>query len=114
MASVFTRIMEGEIPSIMIYEDEQCVVIRDAHPQAPTHVLVIPRKPIEKLSDAQPEDEPLLGHLLLVAGKVARQLGIGEAFRLVINNGRGAGQTVFHLHMHVMGGRAFAEGQMAG
>lgn len=112
--SIFSRIIAGEIPSTRIYEDEQCIVIRDIHPQAPTHVLVIPRKPIEKLSDAQPEDEALLGHLLLVAARVARQLGVGDAFRLVINNGRGAGQTVFHLHMHILGGRAFAEGHMAG
>lgn len=112
--SIFSKIIAGEIPSTMLYEDDRCVVIRDIHPQAPTHVLVIPRKPIEKLSDAQPEDEALLGHLMLVAAKVAGDLGIGDGFRLVVNNGRAAGQTVFHLHLHILGGRKFAEANLAG
>lgn len=111
--TVFGLILKGEIPAEKLYEDDQCIVIRDIHPQAPTHVLVIPRKPLEKLSDASEEDQALLGHLLLVAGKVAKQLGIGDAFRLVINNGKGSGQTVFHLHMHILGGRTFAEGHLA-
>ena len=84
------------------------------NPQAPVHVLVIPKKAIPKLVDAQPDDQALLGHLLLAAGKVAQQLGVADAFRLIINNGSGAGQTVFHLHLHILAGRAFAEGHMAG
>jgi histidine triad (HIT) family protein len=78
------------------------------------HVLVIPRKGIPKLVDAQDHDQELLGHLLLAAGKVAKQLGVDEAFRLIINNGSGAGQTVFHLHLHILAGSTFAEGHLAG
>ena len=88
--TIFGKITRGEIPTEFLYEDEHCVVIRDIQPQAPTHVLIIPRKPIARLVDSQPEDQTLLGHLLIVAGKVADQLGVGDAFRLVINNGEGA------------------------
>ena len=83
--TIFGKITRGEIPTEFLYEDDLCVVIRDIHPQAPTHVLIIPRKPIPKLADAALEDQALLGHLLLVAGKVAEQLGVDDAFRLVIN-----------------------------
>jgi len=109
MTTVFGKIIRREIPSDIVYEDEHCIVIRDIHPQAPTHVLVIPKKEIPRLADAQPEDQALLGHLLLAAGKVARQLGVDNAFRVVIANGADAGQTVFHLHLHVLGGRKFRE-----
>ena len=85
--------MSGEIPSEFLYEDEHCIAINDLHPQAPVHVLVIPKRGIPRLADAQDGDRELLGHLLLAAGNVARQLGVAEAFRLVINNGSGAGQT---------------------
>ena len=98
--TIFGKITRGEIPTEFLYEDEHCVVIRDINPQAPTHVLIIPRKPIPMLVEANSEDQALLGHLLLVVGKVAEQLGVGDAFRLVINNGAGGGQTVFHLHLH--------------
>ena len=108
-ASVFTRIMAGELPADLVYEDEQCLVINDIYPQAPVHMLVIPRKPLVSLADAEAEDAPLLGHLLLVASKVAREAGIADGFRLIANNGRGAGQTVFHLHFHVLGGRRYTE-----
>ena len=110
--SIFTKIINGEIPSDKLYEDEHCIVIQDINPLAPTHVLVIPRKPIEKLSEADPEDQALLGHLMLVVGKMAEQLGVADAFRVVVNNGAGAGQTVFHLHLHIIGGREFTEGRM--
>ena len=110
--SIFTRIMDGEIPSEMLYADDRCVVIKDINPQAPTHVLVIPRKNIPRLVEAVADDESLLGHLLLVAGKMAGQLGVDDAFRLVINNGADAGQTVFHLHMHILANKSFAEGSM--
>ncbi len=111
--TIFGKITRGEIPTDFLYEDDQCVVIRDINPQAPTHVLIIPRKPIPKLVDASGEDQALLGHLLLVAGEVADQLGVGDAFRLVINNGEGGGQTVFHLHLHILAGREMAEGALA-
>lgn len=112
--TIFGKIISGEIPSELLYEDEHCVVINDINPQAPVHVLIIPRQGISRLADAQDTDQALLGHLMLVAGKVARQLGVEEAFRLIINNGAEAGQTVFHLHLHIIAGREFAEGQMAG
>jgi histidine triad (HIT) family protein len=112
--TIFGKITRGEIPTDFLYEDEHCVVIRDINPLAPTHVLVIPRKPMPRLVDAEPEDQALLGHLLLVAGRVAQDLGVGDGFRLVINNGEGGGQTVFHLHLHILAGRSMAEGELAG
>ena len=112
--TIFGKIISGEIPSEFLYEDEHCIAINDINPQAPVHVLVIPRQNIPRLVDAQLNDQALLGHLMLVAGKLAQQLGVGDAFRLVVNNGAEAGQTVFHLHLHIIGGRAFAEGHMAG
>ena len=112
--TIFGKIVSGEIPSEFIYEDEHCVAINDLHPQAPVHVLVIPRRAIPRLVDAGADDQALLGHLLLAAGKIAGQLGVAEALRLIINNGSGAGQTVFHLHLHIIAGRKFAEGHMAG
>ena len=112
--TIFGKIIAGEIPSEFIYEDDHCVAINDIAPQALVHVLVIPKKAIPRLVDAEEHDQDLLGHLLLAAGKVAEQLGVQDAFRLVINNGEGAGQTVFHLHLHIIAGTTFAEGRMAG
>ncbi len=112
--TIFGKIIAGEIPAEFIYEDEHCVAINDIAPQAPVHVLVIPKRGIPRLADAGAGDQELLGHLLLAAGKVARQLGVDDAFRLIINNGEGAGQTVFHLHLHIIAGKTFAEGRMAG
>lgn len=112
--TIFGKIVSGEIPAEFLYEDEHCIAINDVNPQAPVHVLVIPKRGIPRLVDAQGDDQALLGHLLLAAGKVAEQLGVAEAFRLIINNGSGAGQTVFHLHLHIIAGREFAEGHMAG
>ncbi|MCB1696854.1 MAG: histidine triad nucleotide-binding protein [Pseudomonadales bacterium] len=112
--TIFGKIISGEIPSQFLYEDDHCVAINDINPQAPVHVLVIPRRGIPRLVDAVEDDQALLGHLLLAAGKIAEQLGVAEAFRLIINNGAGAGQTVFHLHLHIIAGRTFAEGHMAG
>ncbi len=111
--SIFSKIMTGEIPADIIYEDEHCIAIHDIHPQAPVHVLVVPRKAIPRLVDATAEDQEMLGHLMLAVGKVARQLNIGGAFRTIINNGADAGQTVFHLHIHILGGAAFSEGGLA-
>ena len=112
--TIFGKIVSGEIASEFIYEDEHCVAINDINPAAPVHVLVIPKRGIPRLVDAEADDQALLGHLMLAAGKVARQLGVDDAFRLIVNNGAGAGQTVFHLHLHILAGRAFAEGHMAG
>ena len=103
--TIFQKIIDREIPADIIYEDELSLVFKDINPVAPTHLLIIPKKKIEKTSDAREEDQELLGHLLLVAGKVARQLNIEDAFRLVINNGADAQQTVFHLHIHLISGR---------
>ncbi len=107
MATIFSKIIAREIPADIVYEDELCLAFKDINPQAPTHVLIIPKKEIPRLCDAEPEDQALLGHLILVAGQVAKQLGVGEAFRVVINNGAEAGQSVFHVHLHVLGGRGF-------
>lgn len=112
--TIFGKIVAGEIPSEFLYEDDHCIAINDVNPQAPVHVLVIPKRGIPRLVDAQAHDQELLGHLLLAAGKVAQQLGVADAFRLIINNGAGAGQTVFHLHLHIIAGKTFAEGHMAG
>lgn len=112
--SIFSRIIDGEIPSQFIYQDDVCVCIKDISPQAPTHLLIIPRKPIPRLADATAEDQVILGHLMLVAGEIARQQGVDEAFRLIVNNGAGAGQTVFHLHLHLMANKKFKEGDMWG
>ena len=108
--TIFQRIIDGELPSEKVYEDGECIVIQDIQPQAPTHVLIIPREPIPRLVDADLSHQALLGHLLLVAGRVAETLGCADAFRLVINNGAEAGQTVFHLHLHILAGKRFSEG----
>lgn len=105
--TIFGRILRGEIPCDQVYADEQCLAFRDVAPQAPVHVLVIPRQPIARLDEASPEHAALLGHLLLVAARVAQQEGL-SGFRTVINSGAEAGQTVFHLHVHVIGGRPLA------
>ena len=106
METIFTKIINKEIPADIIYEDELALVFKDIQPQAPTHLLIIPKKPIPKLSDASPEDQELLGHLMLVAGKVSRMLELDDTFRLVTNNGANAGQSVFHLHLHLLSGRS--------
>ena len=105
--TIFQKIIDKELPADIIYEDELALVFKDINAVAPTHLLIIPKKQIEKVSDAEDQDKELLGHLLLVAGKVARDLGIDEAFRLVVNNGAGAQQTVFHLHIHLIAEREF-------
>jgi len=103
---IFCKIVAGGIPADIIYEDEDVLVFRDLNPQAPTHVLVIPRRHISTLNDLQPEDAELAGKMSLAAKTVARQEGIAdEGYRVVFNCNAGAGQTVFHIHMHVLGGR---------
>ena len=111
--TIFGMMVDGEIPTTPLYEDEHCIVINDISPQAPTHVLIIPKvKNLTRLSDANESHQALLGHLLLVAGQISKQLGVSEAFRLIINNGKDAGQTVFHLHLHILAGKSFNEGAL--
>ena len=105
-ATLFEKIINREISADILYEDELSIVIKDISPQAPTHLLIIPKKVIPKLSDATDEDQNILGHLMLVAGKIAEQLELDETFRLVVNNGAKAGQSVFHLHLHLLSGRS--------
>ncbi|AAP99126.1 MULTISPECIES: histidine triad nucleotide-binding protein [Prochlorococcus] len=102
--TIFSRILRGEIDCDEIYSDEMCLAFRDIQPQAPVHILVIPRKAIPSLREAEIQDESLLGHLLLVSAKIAKLEGLNH-WRTVINSGSEAGQTVFHLHIHVIGGR---------
>ena len=106
MATIFQRIINKEIPAQIVFEDDLCLAFHDAAPQAPTHVLVIPKKPLPNLAAAQADDQALLGHLLLVAKQVAEQLGLSNGYRTVINCGSDGGQSVDHLHIHVLGGRA--------
>ena len=103
--TLFGKIIRREIPADIVYEDDQCLAFRDIAPQAPTHILVIPKKAIPKLSEAKAEDKALLGHLLYVVGDIAREQKLENGYRVVINTGEAAGQTVFHLHLHLLGGR---------
>ncbi len=103
--TIFAKILRGEIPATILHSDDLCIAIRDIAPKAPFHALVIPRKPIASLADAAAEDQALLGHLLLVAKKVAVESGHLKDFRVVANSGESAGQSVPHLHFHVLGGR---------
>lgn len=105
--NVFARILRKEIPCQVVYEDDRCLAFRDAAPQAPTHLLVIPKEPIARVADATAAQRDVLGHLLWACGEVARRLGLDD-FRVVVNNGAGAQQTVFHLHLHLLAGRPFA------
>ncbi|XP_064388039.1 adenosine 5'-monophosphoramidase HINT1-like [Halichondria panicea] len=103
--TVFAKILRKAIPCDFIYEDDKCVAFKDMNPQAPSHFLVIPRKPIPQLSKAEDSDAEILGHLMVVARKVAAEQGLENGFRVVVNDGSDGGQEVFHLHLHVMGGR---------
>jgi histidine triad (HIT) family protein len=106
---LFCKIINGEIAGEFVYKDDRSVVIRDINPQAPMHLLVIPREHLESLDEASQRDEALLGHLLRVGAKMANDLGNGDTgYRTVINTGAGAGQSVFHLHLHVLAGRALS------
>jgi histidine triad (HIT) family protein len=107
--TLFEKIAAREIPAIIVYEDEVVLAFRDIKPQAPQHILIVPKKPIPRISEAKPGDEQALGHLLLKAAEVARKLGLAESgFRLVFNNGPDAGEAVPHLHCHILGGRRMA------
>ena len=104
-STIFEKIINKEISADILYEDDLAIIINDINPQAPTHLLIIPKKVIPKLSDATAEDKEVLGHLMLLAGKIAEDLELDETFRLVVNNGAKAGQSVFHLHLHLLSGR---------
>ena len=104
--TLFEKIIARHIPARIVYEDDLVLAMHDIHPQSPIHVLIIPKKPVPRIAEAQPEDQPLLGHLLLKAAEVAAQLGLSESgYRLVINNGPDGGESVPHLHCHILGGR---------
>ena len=104
--TIFSKIIRREIPADIVYEDEQALAFRDVNPQAPTHILVIPKEPLASVADAREQDAALLGHLMIVARKVACDEGIIEdGFRLVVNTGKDGGQTIPHLHIHILGGR---------
>jgi histidine triad (HIT) family protein len=103
--NIFLKIIEKKIPARIVYEDEQCLAFHDVNPQAPVHVLIIPRKVIPTHADIKEEDAELLGHLHLVAARLAEQLGIDDGYRLILNCKERAGQTVPHLHLHLLGGR---------
>jgi histidine triad (HIT) family protein len=106
-ACLFCKILAKEIPAKIVYDDESCVAFQDINPQAPVHLLVIPKKHFASTQEASATDELLIGHLHLVAAQLARQHNIAEGYRVVVNTGADAGQTVFHLHLHVLGGRSF-------
>ena len=105
---IFCKIVAGEIPSTRVYEDDKCIAFNDLHPQAPTHVLIIPREHLDSLDKASASQSELLGHLLIVAADIARAEGFAEnGYRVVINTNQDGGQTVFHLHVHLLAGRVF-------
>ena len=103
--TIFGKIIRKEIPAEIVYEDNLALAFKDINPQAPVHILVIPKEAIAKLSDAESQNHALMGHLLLTAKRVAEQVGLTNGYRLVINNGTDGGQTVDHLHLHILGGR---------
>ena len=103
--TIFQKIADREIPADIVYEDDRCIAFRDINPQAPTHLLVVPRKVIPTLNDLTPEDEPLVGHLFTVARELAAREGLDNGYRCVFNCGPDASQTVFHIHLHLLGGR---------
>ena len=105
--SVFQKIIDGEIPAEIVYEDDLCIAFKDINPAAPTHLIVIPKKEIPTVNDVAEADEALVGHLFLAMGKIAAQLGLDGGYRVVTNCGRDAGQEVMHLHFHMLGGRPF-------
>ncbi len=106
--TIFKRIIDREIPAKIVYEDDRCLAFEDVNPQAPVHVLVIPKKEIPSLGELSDDDAALAGHLLVVVRKLAVERKLGDGYRVVLNNGPHAGQTVPHLHFHLLGGRSFS------
>jgi histidine triad (HIT) family protein len=105
--TIFAKIIDREIPAKIAYEDDQCLAFHDINPQAPTHLLIVPKKAIDMVENMTEQDEALVGHLLHAAAKIARMMKLENGYRLVVNNGAGAGQSVFHLHVHLLSGRPF-------
>lgn len=103
--TIFGKIIDREIPANIVHEDDKCIAFRDINSQAPTHILIVPRKPIERISMMSEADAPLVGHLIFVASQLAKKEGLSSGYRLVFNDGEDAGQTVFHIHLHLLGGR---------
>uniref|UniRef100_A0A8C3V250 Histidine triad nucleotide binding protein 2 n=2 Tax=Passeriformes TaxID=9126 RepID=A0A8C3V250_CATUS len=103
--TIFSKIIDRTIPATILYEDDKCLVFRDVAPQAPVHFLVIPKRPIPRISRVGPQDTELLGHLMVVAARTAQAEGLADGYRLVINDGKHGAQSVYHLHLHVLGGR---------
>ncbi|XP_057311583.1 adenosine 5'-monophosphoramidase HINT1-like [Hydractinia symbiolongicarpus] len=103
--TIFGKIIRREIPADIVHEDDLCLAFKDINPQAPVHFLVIPKKPISAISKAENSDKELLGHLMLTAAKVAKDLKLDDGYRIVVNDGSNGGQEVFHIHLHVLGGR---------
>lgn len=108
MSTIFKKIIDKEIPADIVYEDELCLAFKDISPQAPTHVLVIPKKEVQSIAHLKEEDGPLMGHLFLVVNKLAKEFGLDSGYRTTINTGKDGGQTVDHLHLHLMGGRGLS------
>jgi histidine triad (HIT) family protein len=106
MSCLFCKIIDGSIPSTRVYEDEQCIAFADIHPQAPVHLLIVPRKHIVSLAQATKDDSTLLSHLMWTVAEIAREKNLAAGYRVVINIGENGGQTVDHLHLHLLGGRA--------
>lgn len=103
--TLFSKIIDREIPAKIVHEDDRCIIFHDIQPQAPIHLLAVPKKVISRIGEAESEDQSLLGHLLLTAAEAARKAGAADGFRIVINNGKSGGETVPHLHVHILGGR---------
>lgn len=103
--TIFSKIIRREIPAEIVYEDDLAIAFKDIHPQAPVHILIIPKEPLASLADAESKDHALMGHLLLTAKRVAKQVGLDNGYRVVINTGSDGGQTVHHIHLHILGGR---------
>jgi histidine triad (HIT) family protein len=103
--TLFEKIISKEIPATLIFEDNQVAAFKDINPGAPVHILVVPKKPIPRIAEAASTDQAVLGHLLLIAAQIANEQGLGTGYRLVINNGPDAGESVPHLHLHILGGR---------
>lgn len=105
MDTIFQKIIAKEIPADIIFEDDQCLAFRDINPQAPTHVLLIPKKPISTLDDLTPEDQTLMGHMMVQIPRITKDLGLDQGYRTVINCKEYGGQEVYHIHIHILGGR---------
>lgn len=106
--TIFARIIDREIPAKIVYEDDQSLAFHDVNPQAPVHILIIPKRPIDRIENLAPGDREVVGHLVWVASKIAKDQQLSDGYRLVFNNGDDAGQTVFHIHLHLLGGRRMA------